>query len=301
MGKFLDLIAEGRPVLLDGAGGTELERRGVPDNLRLWSGTGVREAPDVVVQIHRDNIRAGAQIITTQTFTAARRRFAKSGLADLAMPTAREAVKLAIRAREEEGRPDVLVAGSYSPLEQCYHPELAPDEATAYEEHLETVTALSEAGSDFLLAETFNTIHEARAALRAGKTTGLDVVVGFVCGRDGRLLSGEPVAQAVAELEPFEPAGYAINCTPIATTTRALADLRRAIDRPVGAYSNVGDWSIGTWSRVFGPQFIFDVSPEGYLHHATTWLELGASFAGGCCGTTPEHIAALTRRYGAAA
>jgi S-methylmethionine-dependent homocysteine/selenocysteine methylase len=290
MGKFAELLAGGSTVVLDGAGGTELERRGYIDRRRLWSAGAIEDAPELVVRIHRDYIDAGAQVITTQTFTCCRRRFGKAGAEALFEPLTRRGVALAIDARREANRPDVLIAGSLSPLEHCYRPELAPRGDDGYTEHLESVRLLADAGADLLVVETMNTIDEARAALRAAKTTGLDVVVGLCCGRGGQLLSGERVRDAVRALDPLEPAAYAINCTPPALTTRALADLGAATATPFGAYANAGDWSNGTWSRIFGAEFIFEVDPDAYLQHAMGWRELGAAFIGGCCGTTPDHI-----------
>jgi len=293
MGKFAELLAGGTTVVLDGAGGTELERRGYIDRRRLWSAGAIEDAPELVVQIHRDFIDVGAQVITTQTFTCCRRRFGKAGAEALFEPLTRRGVGLAIDARREANRADVLIAGSLSPLEHCYHPELAPRGDDGYTEHLESVRLLADAGADLLVVETMNTIDEARAALRAAKTTGLDVVVGFCCGRGGQLLSGEPVRDAVRALDPLGPTAYAINCTPPALTTRALADLGATTATPFGAYANVGDWSSGTWSRIFGAEFIFEVDPDAYLQHAMGWRELGAAFIGGCCGTTPDHIRRL--------
>jgi S-methylmethionine-dependent homocysteine/selenocysteine methylase len=293
VGRFVDLLAAAPTVVLDGAGGTELERRGYVDNVRLWSAGAVETAPELVVQIHRDYIDAGAQVITTQTFTCCRRRFHKAGAEARFEPLTRRAVELAVRARREADRPDVLIAGSLSPVEFCYHPQLAPRGDASYAEHLETVELLAGAGADLLVVETMNTIDEARAALRAAATSGLDVVVGFCCGRGGRLLSGEPVREAVRALDPLRPAAYAINCTPPSLTTRAVAELAAATSTPFGAYANVGDWSGGTWSRVFGPEFIFDVAPDAYLQHAIGWRELGVRFVGGCCGTQPAHIRRL--------
>jgi len=297
MGKFAELIAAGPTVVLDGAGGTELERRGYVDRLRLWSAGAIEDAPEMVVRIHRDYIDAGAEVITTQTFTCCRRRFRKVGAEALFEPLTRRAVELAIRARLEAGRPDVLIAGSVSPLEHCYHPELAPRGDDGYAEHLESVQLLAEAGVDLLIIETMNTIDEARASLRAARTSGLDVVLGFCCGRGGRLLSGEPVREAVQTLDRLAPTAYAINCTPPALTTRAVADLATATTTPFGAYANVGEWSDGTWARVFGPEFIFDVDPGAYLQHATAWRELGAAFVGGCCGTGPGHVRRLAGAF----
>jgi S-methylmethionine-dependent homocysteine/selenocysteine methylase len=297
MGKFVELLAAGSTVVLDGAGGTELERRGYVDRRRLWSAGAIDEAPELVVRIHRDYIDAGAQVITTQTFTCCRRRFRKSDAEALFEPLTGRAVALAIRARQEAGRPDVLIAGSLSPLEHCYHPELAPRGDDGYAEHLESVQLLAEAGVDLLVIETMNTIDEARAALRAAKTSGLDVVLGFCCGRNGKLLSGESVHEAAQMLDPLAPAAYAINCTPVPLTTRALADLAAATATPFGAYANVGEWSDATWSRVFGAEFIFDIDPDAYLQHAMSWRELGAVFVGGCCGTRPEHVRRLADAF----
>lgn len=290
MGQFGELLAGESTVVLDGAGGTELERRGYIDRRRLWSAGAIEDAPELVVRIHQDYIDAGAQVITTQTFTCCRRRFGKAGAEALFERLTRRGVALAIEARREANRPDVLIAGSLSPLEHCYRPELAPRGDDGYTEHLESVRLFADAGADLLVVETMNTIDEARAALRAAKTTGLDVVVGLCCGRGGQLLSGEPVRDAVRALDPLGPAAYAINCTPPALTTRALADLGTATAIPFGAYANVGDWSNGTWSRIFGTEFICEVDPDAYLQHAMGWRELGAAFIGGCCGTTPDHI-----------
>jgi S-methylmethionine-dependent homocysteine/selenocysteine methylase len=284
--------------VLDGAGGTELERRGYVDRRRLWSAGAIQEAPQLVVEIHREYIDAGAQVITTQTFTCCRRRFRKVGAEELFEPVTRQGVALAVQARRDAGRPDVLIAGSLSPLEHCYHPELAPRGDDSYGEHLESVRLLADAGADFLIVETMNTIDEARAALRAAKTSGLDVVVGFCCGRGGRLLSGEPVREAVQALDPLAPAAYAINCTPAPLTTRALADLGAATRTPFGAYANVGEWSDGMWARVFGEDVVFNVDPDAYRQHAMGWRELGAVFLGGCCGTRPEHIHRLAQTFG---
>jgi enediyne biosynthesis protein CalE2 len=297
LGKFTELLAATPTVVLDGAGGTELERRGYIDRRRLWSAGAIEDAPEMVVDIHRDYIDAGAQVITTQTFTCCRRRFRKVGAEELFEPLTRRGVALAMRARREAGRPEVLIAGSLSPLEHCYHPERAPRGDDGYSEHLESVRLLADAGVDFLMIETMNTVEEARAALRAARTSGLDVVVGFCCRRDGRLLSGEPVREAVRTLDGLGPAAYAINCTPAPLTTRAAADVAAATHTPFGAYANVGEWSDGTWARVFGSEFVFNVDPDAYLQHAMGWRELGAAFVGGCCGTRPEHIHRLAGAF----
>ncbi len=299
------------PLILDGAGGTELEARGFPDTEGIWSARALRDAPELVLAIHRDYIAAGAQIITAQTFSVRHRRFRKAGMEEQTGWFARRGIELARQARAGSGRPDVLVAGSFATLEIYSRTKDAPRGEEAFVEHEAMARIFAEAGADLLLFEAFSTIEEAYQAVRAGKTAGLDVVMGFVCGPNGALLSGEPIGDAVRAIDPLGPAAYAINCTPVTLATRAAADLARATTTPFGVYANVGDWrppaaiaaqagvtegvtgQPGFFAKTFGEENTFDVTPDVYLQHATTWRQLGASFVGGCCGTRPAHIAAL--------
>ncbi|HEU0114112.1 MAG TPA: homocysteine S-methyltransferase family protein, partial [Thermomicrobiales bacterium] len=116
-------LAAGKPLLLDAAMGTELDRRGVRTTLPLWSAIGLIAAPDVVRQIHLDNLAAGADIITTDTFRTIRRTFAKAGRdPQEGVRLNAVAVDLARAARDKANRPDALIAGSIAPLEDCYSP-----------------------------------------------------------------------------------------------------------------------------------------------------------------------------------
>ncbi|HEX5499155.1 MAG TPA: homocysteine S-methyltransferase family protein [Thermomicrobiales bacterium] len=288
-------LATGRPLLLDAAMGTELDRRGVRTTLPLWSAIGLTAAPDVVRRIHVDNLVAGADIITTDTFRTTRRVFAKAGRdPEEGVRLNADAVALARAAREEANRLDALIAGSIAPLEDCYSPWLSPAPDVAYEEHVEQARALADAGADFLLVETMPLIAEADAALRAARETGLQATVGFVCappaapGAPIRLLSGEPLAEAVRRVEPFEPAAIFVNCAAPDVITAALRELRGLTARPVGGYANLGRIDDG---RGWEP----DPSVPGpaYAADAASWLAAAAAIVGGCCGTTPEHIKAL--------
>jgi S-methylmethionine-dependent homocysteine/selenocysteine methylase len=157
---------------------------------------------------------------------------------------------------------------------------------------------LAEAGIDVMLVETMNTIREARIAAEVARGAGLPVMVSFVCvGATGepirpddepRLLSGERLSDAARAVEPLEPAAIMVNCAPVAMIEGLLRDLRAATVRPIGAYGNVGhvDERVG-WTLTHA------VTPGQYAAAARGWRNLGASIIGGCCGTTPEHIAAL--------
>jgi enediyne biosynthesis protein CalE2 len=290
-----DRLAVGRPLLLDAAMGTELDRRGVRTTLPLWSAVGLIVAPAIVRRIHVDNLTAGADIITTDTFRATRRTFAKAGRdPEEGVRLNAVAVDLAHAAREEANRPDALIGGSIAPLEDCYSPWLSPAPDVAFEEHAEQAEALAAAGADFMMVETMPLIAEADAALRAVRATGLEATVGFVCappaepGAAIRLLSGEPLAEAVERVEPLEPTAIFVNCAASDVITAALRELRTLTAGPIGGYANLGRIDD---ERGWEPDS--SVPGAAYAASATPWLAAGAAIIGGCCGTTPEHIEAL--------
>jgi S-methylmethionine-dependent homocysteine/selenocysteine methylase len=275
--------------------GSDLDRRGVRTSLPLWSAIGLLEAPDVVARIHRDNLDAGADVLTTNTFRTTRWTLRKAGIdTHRASELDALAVQLAAKARSEAMRQDVLIAGSIAPLEDCYLPTFDTDVGVAYEEHRVQAENLAASGVDFLLVETMPTIAEATLALGAGKQTGLSMVVSFVCGptqegeTEPRLLSGERLSEAVASVAEFAPVAVLVNCAATPVIDAGIATLRTASDLPFGGYANVGhiDDDVG-WSSAGGTS-----GPE-YAAAAERWLEAGASIIGGCCGTNPEHTAAL--------
>jgi enediyne biosynthesis protein CalE2 len=285
-------LIRGELLLLDGALGTELERRGIETPLPLWSAGALLDAPDAVGAIHEEYVRAGADILSTNTFRATPRALAKVGKAAQAERLVERAVALArdarARALREPGR-TVLIAGVMAPLEDCYRPELAPAAAEAEREHAEQAVRLARAGVDLLLIETMNSIAEARAAVRAAKATGLGVLVSFICRSDREILSGESFADAVRGVEPFKPDSILVNCVPPELAGPCLEELGRLTRVPGGCYANVGcpDMSRGTWR--FDPEW----TPQRFAASAATWVARGAQIIGGCCGTGPDHIRAL--------
>lgn len=289
--RFRDRLRNGPPLLLDGATGTELTRRGIDTGLPMWSAKALISAPDTLVAIHRDYVEAGAEIITANTFRTHRRSLAAAGLGDEAATLTSLAVRLARQATTltpTGGGRSVYVAGSIAPLEDCYSPDLVPDSGALATEHGEMAAALADAGTDLLLVETMNTIREAAAAARAAVATGVPVLVGFVCGRDGKLLSGESVSDAAGMMGSLGVDGLLINCSPTPGLNAVLAELAAATELPIGAYGNVGyaDNAEG-WVNTDS------VDPAAYARHAEDWLNLGARIIGSCCGTGPAHTVAL--------
>lgn len=303
--SFLTRLAAGDVLLLDGATGTELQRRGVNTSLPLWSARALLEAPDMLRAIHADYITAGADIITTNTFRTHRRTLTRAGQGERTRELTQFAVRLAREAAQQANR-KIFVAGSMSPLEDCYAPERVPPDGELWIEQAEMARDLAQAGCDLLLVETMNTIREAVIAARCAATTGLPVCVSFVAGLNGlppdqieqagideglaalTLLSGESITEAVRAVQRLRPAVILINCVPLAYIDRAFDELRAARRSPIGLYANVGhaDDQVG-WALTD------DVLPAVYAQHARQWIRQGAAVIGGCCGTRPDHIAAL--------
>ncbi|MGE5178308.1 MAG: homocysteine S-methyltransferase family protein [Bacteroidota bacterium] len=283
-------LERGELILLDGALGTELERRGVATPLPLWSAQALLDAPDALRSVHEEYARAGSDILATDTFRTTPRTMEKAGRpAGDAGRLTEAAVRIAKEARERgAGGRSVWIGGSMGPLEDCYHPEDAPPADAMEREHADQALLLKRAGVDLLLLETLNRIDEAEAAARAARATGLPFTVSFVCRGGPRLYSGEALADAVRAVAPLEPVAVLVNCTPLDEVAACLDVTSRTTDLPFGCYPNAGTVDAsGRWS--FDPS----VTPERFAGLAREWIRTGAQVIGGCCGTGPEHIRAL--------
>lgn len=274
-------------LLLDGATGTELNRRGVDTGLPLWSANALTTDTglNVLRQIHLDYLHAGADILTANTFRTHRRALAGKGHDARALT--RRAVATAQEAVAEYGQP-AQVAGSIAPLEDCYRPDLVPTDDQCRDEHAERIDHLVHAGVDLLLIETMNSIREAVIAAKLATSTGRPTWVSFACDREGLILSGESLAVAAGVLLALGVKALGVNCGPAHTLAKPLAQLRAVCgpDFPLMAYGNIGyaDETQG-WINTDA------LDPQGYLQEAQTWP---THILGGCCGTSPEHIRKLS-------
>jgi S-methylmethionine-dependent homocysteine/selenocysteine methylase len=289
-GSFKDRITT-PPVILDGALGTELERRGVATGLPLWSTHALLEAPEVIRRVHDEALRAGAEVLTAATFRTQARTLARSdapGLANSADELTARAVGLARQAADAADAP-IWIAGSAPPLEDCYRPDLVPAAHICEREQRAHVRNLARAGVDIVAIETMNTAAEATIAAHAAAEEGLLFWVSFVCTKDARLLSGEPLADAIAAVRGANPLAVGVNCLPPSAVPPCLAVLAGS-GLPFCVYPNLGaPEPVGNAiSRTE------DQTPHSFATNAASWLQAGASLIGGCCGTTPDHIEALS-------
>jgi len=129
--------------------------------------------------------------------------------------------------------------------------------------------------------------------VRASAAVGLPAIASFVCGKEGRLLSGEPLAEALAAVVPLAPLAVGVNCLPPSAVEACLEILATA-GVPFGVYANLGAPGAGPAAPRSDA-----CSPRDYAAHAQTWLRSGARFVGGCCGTTPAHVSAVAAQRSA--
>ncbi|MEJ1976991.1 MAG: homocysteine S-methyltransferase family protein [Acetobacteraceae bacterium] len=300
----------GRPLLLDGGTGRELLKRGVPILTHIWSGTALLEAPDIVRQVHLDFIKAGADIITTNTYGIVRERLAEIGMEDRFAELNLIAVRVAQHAREQGGR-DVAIAGSLPPLSRSYRPDLVGSFESLLPLYREQVEILAPY-VDLFICETMSSADEARAAASAAVESGKPVWVAWTLHDDqsGRLRSGETVTEAAAQLTHLPIEGFLANCCAPESITAALPELASIGRGRFGAYANTF-LPVNAQGPSYGAQKLDpsnwkayqaaalpvrdDLPPTAYAAHARHWRHHGASILGGCCGAGPEHIAHLRR------
>ncbi|HEY8325463.1 MAG TPA: bifunctional homocysteine S-methyltransferase/methylenetetrahydrofolate reductase, partial [Ktedonobacterales bacterium] len=296
----LERLRQG-PVLCDGAMGTMLYARA---GASLMHGRCFDEltltAPELVQQVHRQYILAGAEIIETNTFGANAAKLNAYGLADQVRVINRRAAKLAYEARDIAGR-SVFVAGAVGPSGQPVAPTPRDDEPrlTALRAVFrEQIEGLVEGGADLIILETFSSLTELRqAALAAREVGSLPIVAQMTFAEDGQSLSGETPAEAARALAllgvdvigancSVGPAGILDAVEEMATTLRKM-DIDPERDVLLAAQPNAG-----LPTRVEN-RFLYVSTPAYFADYAQRFTSAGVRLVGGCCGTTPEHIAAM--------
>ena len=299
MDPTFDALPDG-VILLDGSMGQELINRNASGQGVLWSAKALFEHPEVVMQVHEDYIRAGADIITTNSYACIRNNFGPEGLLERLGEMNRLAAELAQRARDNCGKP-VLIAGSMGPQNGSYRPDLVgsfEETEALYREQAEFLAP----HVDFFICETLSCLLEARAAVSAATATGKPTWLSWSIEDTGvgNLRSGESIVDAWEDIAGSGIAAVLLNCSPPEAISKALPGLVSISDVPVGAYANAftpipqkwdfhGDESI--------PPSRTDVTPSAYADHVGDWVAVGAMIVGGCCEVGPAHIAQLNKTF----
>lgn len=292
MSIFLERLSRA-PVLVDGAMGTMIHSRGIGFDINFDSLNLLR--PELIKDIHREYVAAGADVIETNTFGANRFRFeAMSVLESVADVNAR-GVELARQAARDVGGREALIAGSVGPTGAQLAPlgGLSPAEALAgFREQIE---ALADAGADLIILETFSDLAEIELALRAAiEVCTLPVVAQMTFTRDERTLMGSSPEDAARRLRELGAHVIGANCStgPRSmqnVTRRMLAALREPghPDAHISAMPNAG------FPEVVGGRVMYPATPEYFGEAARRFIDLGVRLIGGCCGTTPLHTRAM--------
>ncbi|MBO9401062.1 homocysteine S-methyltransferase family protein [Shimia sp. R9_3] len=285
-------------ILKDGGSGQELLARSSMSAHPLWSTKVMMEEPETVQAVHADFIRAGARLITLNTYSATPERLTREGVGDMFETLQKRAIDLANAARDEVEADGVKLAACLPPLHGSYRPDMSlghADLLPAYQE----IVAAQEAACDVILCETLSSIAEATAAAQAGVETGKPTWV-FVTLKDDNsqtLRSGEPLEAALDALKGIKVAGIGLNCSKPEVVSGGLPAVLASAGA-TGAYANAftGIDPLEIGGTVDGLRARDDVTPARYADFAMQWVADGARFVGGCCEVGPGHIAELANR-----
>ncbi len=283
MPTLRELLNDGRTHVFDGAMGTMLYDRGVFLNV-CYDELNLRQ-PALISEIHRAYVKAGAEVLETNTFGATPRKLAQYGLADDTERINRAAAELARNA--SGGR--AAVVGALGPLGVRIEPFGETSVAEAGADFSRQVQGLLEGGVDGFILETFSDVDELRAAFEAvRRLTDLPVIAQMTIGTDGRTHYGTEPSVFGPLLEAMGADVIGVNCSVGPQgILEAVERLAPTVTHPISAQPNAG------LPRDVGDRKIYMASPEYMGNYAKRIVEAGARFVGGCCGTTPEHIRAI--------
>lgn len=296
-------LRAGRLILLDGGTGTDIQARGVPMDGDTWCAEVNITHPDVVRSVHADYIRAGAEVITANTYATSPLLFNSLGRDEDMLKIDKAAVKIAREAREELDVGNVAVAGSFSVM----RPTTQGTDRTAVWQEWPKAEAvdlmrrkadgLAEAGCDLIMMEMMRDRDYSLWATEAAVATGLPVWVGIAVEKkeDGRLLGFGRGDWVLDDIVPALMSTGAKVCSIMHTspndTDEALPIVRKHWSGPMGAYPECGYFKMPDW------QFVDIIPPEELVAKAHDWYAQGARLLGGCCGIGPKHIKALAEAF----
>jgi len=274
-------------LLTDGAMGTLLVSRGAPaEGPRSPNSV---TAPDLVREIHDDYVAAGSQVLSTNTWDANRAKLSRFDWADSLEKINRAAVRLARAAAEGEY---VYVAGSVGPLGQLVKPYGPLTRLHVRELFTEQIRILLEEGVDLLSFETFSSTLEATEALRAARalSDGIPIAASMTFLADGKTSFGEDVTDALQALVAAGADVVGINCTVGPQEAfEIFSRVAGSVAVPVSVRPNAG------YPWVVSGRTVYPATPDYFRQNARDLLRAGAALVGGCCGTAPEHVAAMAR------
>jgi 5-methyltetrahydrofolate--homocysteine methyltransferase len=281
---FLARLLSSEVLIADGATGTNYQQMGIEPGVRPedW----VLDAPHNVLALHRAFLDAGSDIILTNSFGASRLRMGESKYADRIAEINRRAVELAREAASTH--PGTLVAGSMGSTGQLLEPFGSLSLAEAVDNYAEQAAALTAGGVDFLLLETFFSLEEALAAGEGIRmSSSLPLVVSFSYDQGQRTMMGLRPTQTLEAFEPLGVAAIGANCG------KTLEAMEKIVEEIAAGKKGIPIWAKPNAGLPKGIPPKYEVTPSEMAESAVRLVKSGARIVGGCCGTTPAHIAAI--------
>ena len=288
-----DRICRGERILLDGATGTECERRGVPQVVNTWNSGAALSHPEIVRAIHEEYIECGAEIIITNTFSSSRHCLRSAGIEDQFEALTNAAVRLANEARSASGQSGLLVAGGIT--HWIWTKDIPSIEELETNTH-DQATLMASGGCDLIMLEMLSHIDRLLACVDGAKASGLPVWAGVSAKPiDGRmcLLGGEPLEDALAALKEKDVPLVSIMHTEVDHIDACLEILKTHWQGAVGIYAHVCQFSKDDTTAIFDDM----ISPSDYAQVSKRWMDQGVQLIGGCCGVRKEHICELRQVF----
>ena len=280
-----------KPLILDGAMGTELQNRGVEVPLPLWSANANIEHPTIVTDIHKDYIEAGSNIITTNTFRSTSWTYRKAGYGNSKSKVlAKSSVYKAVDCAQKAVVDSVIIAGSITTVEDCYSPKDYPGKAAVQDTYGYALEWLYDAGIDIILFETMGNMEEITCALEMGGDYDKPLWISFIMKDSEHILDNTPISKVFKFIEQYTVDCIMINCNQIETTINSINNIKSQWYGVWGVYPNLGysDYENNYLRIIDGTNFI-DAITTIFSHEPDVF--------GLCCGSRPSHIKELKNLF----
>mgnify|MGYP003335005455 CR=1 FL=1 len=290
-------IDQGDIIVLDGATGTELQRRGAPMDPAAWCGPATLENDHILTAIHRDYIDAGADIVTANTFASSKIMLKAAGLAERSDEIVTRAIDAALKARKDSGHANVVVAASLSHMVPVAEgtakvdPSKIPSDAEISDAFHSLAHAAKRTGAELIMLEMMYEPKRTKLAVDAALSTGLPLWFGMSArrGSDGKVkafhhLEDLPISDIIRQIPAKGIDAVGVMHTGAEVISDTLHEIKNHYKGPLAAYPDSGYFEMPDW------KFIDIIAPERYGQFVRQWLNDGVQMIGGCCGLGLDHI-----------
>lgn len=272
------------PLLLDGAMGSLLQQEGIKSHPQLWMSLANLTHPDDVVKIHNAYIKAGADIITTNTFRTNPVSVKRSNVKIKSSEFVKKGVELA---QEAIGDKKLLLAGSNPPAEDCYQVDRRISKKEIETNHAQHIESLMNSGCNFILNETQSHLDEILFVLKFCDRNSIPFVMSLFFTSKMEILSGENLFEVVKLVDDYNPLAIGFNCIKPSTFQKTFNRISKTSSW--GFYLNCGH------SEINNEEITCGISPTDYAQEVKLYLRKNPTFIGSCCGSSPKHTKELRK------